>query len=347
MRKQYKIMIAGFYGAGNSGDEAMLRNFVYKIRKRIPNSIFFIATDKNGLWDYDGVYYISPMDRSRLHLCDLLIIGGGDLGVGFGWHLLVFGKSATKVKAINMGVSINNTWTEGAVTKCVYEMLHLYNKIYVRDAGSKKNLDSLGIDCEATTDIAIDLPEEPCGILRKGEQVCLVIREVAEKHREQQVALAEKVIDHISKDYFLTVLPFSPEDAAFCKQFKNLKAGKSQTIFTFNPQHHKYVISNSKYLVSLGRFHPLVYAMEKAVPMIGMTYPEVYQYSKIDAWMKHIQMEDCCMNFIAPFDYFVKKWERLQNNSDYYRSRIKRTYRKMKKINEAQFDEVAKLILGE
>lgn len=341
------IMINGFYGAGNSGDEAMLRNFVFHMNRRLENATFFVATEKSALWRQSKVYYISPMDRSRLNLCDLLVVGGGDLGVGFGWQLLSFAKAATEVKTANIGISINNTWTNPKILKAVQAMLSTYDLICVRDQHSKENLNSIDINCKAMTDMAIDLPPIEYEFLHKQKQVCLVIREVAQIHKQQQIELAEKVVELLTKDYFLTILPFSPEDAAFSKELRSIKSTNSQLIMTNDPQHHKYIISNSKYLVSLGRFHPLVYAMEYAVPMLGVTYPEIYLYSKIDAWMQHVDLHDCCMNFVGPFEYFEKKWERLQNQRENYRSRIKKEYAHMVSLNKQQFDELTKLILCE
>lgn len=339
-----KIMLTGFYGAGNSGDEAMLRNFVYHIRRRVPNSLIYVATDKIGLWKYDEVYYISSMDRSRLYECDLLVVGGGDLGVGFGWHLLPLTKK-NSVKCVNLGVSFSNTWTAEETRPVVREIMKLYDLVFVRDKGSKDNLDMVGVDGEATTDIAIDLPGEVHRFAgKKNNNVCIVVRETSEIHKNQMVDLANNVIKFLGEDYFITLLPFSPEDMVFCKHLDGLVVGRSEMVNTLNPEHHKYIISHSKFLVSLGRYHALVYGMEAAIPMIGVTYPEVYLYSKIDAWMHHMGIHDCCMNFIDPFDNFRIKWKRLVDKQDTYRHKIGVRYEEMRQVNNEQFDRIVRLV---
>lgn len=342
--KILKIVLTGFYGAGNSGDEAMLHNFVHKIKQRAPESIIFIGTDRIGTWQYPGIYYMSALDRARLKETDLFIIGGGDLGVGFGWNLLPWAKKFEN-KCVMISGGINNSWFHFSLDLIICPILNLFDKIYIRDEDSSKRLDKLKIKHQLTTDMAFDLIKNPISFKKLKKHISLCIRETEPKYEEQMLNFAVNVLKKVVTDGFtVSILPFCEEDAIKCEKISQYFNNRVQLVYSQSPEEHKYVIANSNYLISLGRLHSLIYAADEVIPMIGMDYPYFKDYSKMNAWMKYINMNDLYLDFLPDFNDFLKKWRYMRTYATRFQKNLIKHRVSHRKLNDQQFDEIIKLV---
>lgn len=344
--KQLRIMINGFYGAGNSGDEAMLRNFVYNIRKRYEDCMILVATDKKQSFICKDVYFISSEDRSQLEETDVYVLGGGDLPPAFGSQLLIHAKKANN-KCIMMGVSINDLWMDENLRTIHVDLLKLFDVIYVRDVKSSENLKVLGIEHRLGTDIAFDLPTQPIEFTKSDKHVSLCIREVRREHQESMMSLSDKVVRHLlNEGYTITLLPFCYEDKLHYEGFMKIDPKRVKQVWTLNPEQHKHVIANSDFVISIGRLHPLIYATSTATPMLGMIYPqrkETQNYRKMFAWMDYIGS-----SFILPFEVidktYVKKFEELVRRKDEIKGHLASQAQVHNKILKKEFDEIVGLM---
>ena len=339
-----RIMITGFYGVGNSGDEAMLRNFVFKMKERLPNAVILVASDAIGEWAFNDVYYISPSDRSQLAETDMFVVGGGDLGVGFGWNLLPWAK-IFKNKCVMMSNGINDTWRDSKFEKINCGMLELFDEIYVRNADSHEFLNGMGIANKLTTDMAFDLYSVPISFRKREKHITLCIREVEHLQHSKMYECARAIIKRLlTEDYSITLLPLCKEDAIRYESFKDVfNTQKLQFVYTTDPQHHKHIIEKSTCVISLGRLHPLVYAASASVPMIAIEPPKskVTGYSKIKAWMQYLDLEDLHMEFPTSQDQFVKKWFYLEKYYAEIKENLNKQVGKHTELNNKQFDELA------
>ncbi|NQS92056.1 MAG: glycosyltransferase [Chloroflexi bacterium] len=82
--KPKTIFIAGYYGYGNAGDEAILSVIIKDLRAEIPNSRFIVVSgNPQDTKISHGVEAISGKDLqqiiAKMTLCDLVILGGGGL----------------------------------------------------------------------------------------------------------------------------------------------------------------------------------------------------------------------------------------------------------------------------
>ena len=80
----YNILISGYYGFDNIGDESILRTLVTSLRERIPNcSLTVLSHDPAATREKYGVEAVermSPLAIARaVRRCDMLISGGGSL----------------------------------------------------------------------------------------------------------------------------------------------------------------------------------------------------------------------------------------------------------------------------
>lgn len=339
-----KIGIMGFNGAGNSGDDAILKNFIKHIRQRAEKALFIVFTDQKKLVPLENVIYAPSMDRNSLRIVDLFVIGGGDLGIGFGWDLLVTAKRFNK-KCVMTGVGINDSWTCDSIKEVAKPILKLFDKIYVRDNLSAERLKSFyEIDSEATTDMAIDIPPYDIEFNRGAKHVTICIRETEEESYIQMMTLAVGVIQRILSDGFtVSVLPFCEEDFKKCQYIIQVFPKDVEVINSNVSEQHKYIINHSDYLVSLGRLHSLVYAFQGNIPMIGVMYPKKGVYSKINAWMNHIGVEEFCLDFDVTIDGFYEKWSLMRQKMGHIKKKLIVSYKEQLFLLNKQFDEIVNL----
>lgn len=339
-------MINGFYGAHNSGDEAMLRNFVYNMQAHDPECITLVATDKAQSFNYKNVYFVSSEDRAQLTETDAFILGGGDLTPAFGNQLLLHAKKVGN-KCIMLGASINDDWLYEKMRDIYVKSLELFDLIFVRDLQSKENLDKLGIKCSVKTDISVGLPSVPIEFKKSDKHVTLCIREVHPEYEVRMVALANKVVRFLLKEGFtITLLPLCYEDKRSYEYFTKIDP-KIEMIYTLSPQQHKYVIGNSDYVISLGRLHPLIYAIDTVTPMLGVVYPilETPRYHKMPAWFEYIN-NDYLLNFNLKMKDFEKKFRELNDHKDEVKKQLVIQKKSHDKCNKEQFNELINFIKG-
>jgi polysaccharide pyruvyl transferase WcaK-like protein len=342
--KRLMIMINGFYGANNSGDEAMLRNFVYQIRKRIPDCGIIVATDKRQSFKYQDLYWVSSEDRSQLENTDVFVSGGGDLSPGFGNQLLIHAKK-TDNKLIMMGVSINSNWLDEKLREINIETLRLFDKVFVRDKPSLENLKLLGVNAELGTDMAIDLPFLPIYFKNSEKHICLCVREVRQEYQPVQTAKAEEVCRlFLREGYTISLLPLCKEDKEHYKHLVTLDKRNIEIVYTLNPEQHKHVILNSDYLVSLGRLHPLIYATSIGKPFLAVSYPPKSNcYNKMYAWMETIGCS-FILDFNCKIDEFKNKWDNLKMRKAEVSGHLWSQGTYHKGLNKGQFDKMVEVI---
>lgn len=345
-----RIMINGFYGAGNSGDEAMLRNFYFHVRRRLPDAEILVATEKpRGLWEQADLHYVNGMDRAKAQECDLLVIGGGHLGPGFGWNLIphakipCHGKNITKV--VSMSMNYDDLYLNDTLMPLSREILKLHDLIYVRSRYSVHVLKKMGIDSLYTTDMAVDLPEVPIDFHKPDNMAVVVVREVHPKRELEALNVVHLVLKALEKDYNVILLPFCREDEMLCRKVQDAIPYKITMISTLDPQQHKYIINRSDCLISLGRFHALVYATEQGVPTIACSYP--FLGSKINYWMEDLKNKNYCFHIKRPIinsECFKEVLQNLMDNRDKYRARMLKQHQNLVSVNNQQFDNIIKLI---
>ncbi len=80
-KKRQNVLIGGYYGYGNLGDESVLRVIVKGLRRRLPNCRIMVLTNKRSLdKGIEGVNRNDPMEiMQAMKVSDVYISGGGSL----------------------------------------------------------------------------------------------------------------------------------------------------------------------------------------------------------------------------------------------------------------------------
>ena len=176
-----RVLVLGYYGAKNLGDELMLQSLLKRLDRKDLSITIMLDNNRN----IDASYY-APFNVLHyptktddiLKLAqnyDYIIWGGGavldDAWYGFNYakiclsYILLKASIAAiklKKKVFVLGVSTNKTLSDGALIKDLQCVIKGAEYFYLRDENSLKTLEKAGIDCsnvEIIDDLAIsDLP---------------------------------------------------------------------------------------------------------------------------------------------------------------------------------------------
>lgn len=307
-----KIVISGYYGFNNAGDEAMLTAIVESLRKLDPEVALTVIsgnpTETKTKYNVESIYrFDAPKILTALKATDLLISGGGSLlqdvtsKKSLLYYLAViaaakhFGK---KVMLFAQGIGPIRCSFLRTLTKWVCRKADL---ITVRDEESKSELVRLGIPGEqvqVTADAVLSLASvsrfKGMAILEKaGLDLDKPIIGVSVRHWEDdKLCLQElgKALHRLGEDQgaHVVLLPLqNPTDIPVCDDlsFYIPDIPQSKVVLL----HDKYtteeflsIIANFKLLVGM-RLHALVFAAVMQVPFLAISYDP-----KVDAFVKAV-----------------------------------------------------------
>jgi polysaccharide pyruvyl transferase WcaK-like protein len=267
------LILSGFFGRGNCGDEALLQ---VQFEQFSPDYDIIVSVDERGA--YDGFWNWYPYDRCRIvHQGNLgvvteesvvgLHVGGGGLPHGF--------NAAQVVRARSYDKSVFLTGVDAAApvspqaAAAIAGYYQLFDFVSVRSAGSWKTMQSLKDSCHLGADWALALQTDgPQPVPRSGS-VVLTIREFPEELLSPvYVASLQRLIGVLSDRFARVVLlPFCPEDERFLEHLPPAEQ-LPREIHWWNPRRMQKEIAGAELVVSLGRLHPLIFSANVATPAV-------------------------------------------------------------------------------
>ncbi|MGD6961128.1 polysaccharide pyruvyl transferase CsaB [Fictibacillus phosphorivorans] len=315
-----KVVISGFYGLGNTGDEAILESIVDNLRAELDNpeitvfSLSPIETAKthNVKSVYRGWRHENKEKIRALRKADLLISGGGGLlqdtyptKIIFGplpYYLLIVLLAklcGTKVMFFSQGIGPVNTKYGKLLMKVFANLADL---ITVRDEYSKELLHKLGVNRPksiVTSDIVF-------GFVPKEDRACLDSLPLSEEDMKRVVSVSVRPwfgrTEHYSEmadilDRLLEekdVIPvFVPMEGHHDVKASNLVIEKMKNKNkvhvldgNFTPNQYLDFIGRSRLTIGM-RLHSLIFATLKGVPHIGISYDK-----KVESLLKRSGMWD-------------------------------------------------------
>lgn len=299
-----KILLAGYYGFGNLGDEAILEMAIKQIME---------ITDKENITVLSGnkeatskKYNVDTIDRynvfsiiNKLMKSDALVFGGGSLlqditskrSIYYYLFLIRLAKMFNnKVVMLSQGIGpIVNENSKNAVKST----LGLVDYITVRDKHSKEFLEGLGMDKNK-----IFLSTDPVINLRAGEnyiaknsskkKVCFSLRNWKNADVSDKITkLTEKLINNNIECYFIPF--YYNEDLELIDEVeKNIgdKAVYFKEKLTTSDAFD--IIKSIDVLVGV-RLHSLIFAAAANVPFVAVSYDH-----KVDHFVNSVNMKVAC-----------------------------------------------------
>lgn len=315
MEAKERILISGYYGFDNSGDDAILKAIVKDLRENSENIEIVALSNKPS--HTKRIYGIEAINRFKMRevrraikSCDLFISGGGSLlqdvtsTRSILYYLLLMNLAKRHKKPVMVyanGIGPINKKFNRFLTKRILNKVDL---ITLRDEDSKKFLEQLGVkntNIHVTADPVFTLipsTEERISEIFEIENIPLErpmigISVRQWKNNDELVSTIAKTIDYILGSYDVNVLLIPmhyPEDLDISMKIKeNVNRGNCYLLKEMYSVEDIMGIIKKMELIIAMRLHSLIYAATQGTPMIGLIYDP-----KIEGFLKFIDMEYMC-----------------------------------------------------
>lgn len=342
-----KILLAGYYGFGNLGDEAILEMAIKQILE---------ITDKKNITVLSGnkevtsrKYNVNTIDRynvfsiaNKLMKSDALVFGGGSLlqditskrSIYYYLFLIKLAKIMNN-KVIMLSQGIGPIVNENS-KKAVQSTLSYIDYITVRDKHSKEFLENLGMDKNK-----IFLSTDPVINLRAGEnytaknsgrkKVCFSLRNWKNADVSKKISvLTEKLIESNIECYFIPF--YYNEDLELIDEVeKNIgdKAVYYKEKLTTGDAFD--IIKGMDVLVGV-RLHSLIFAAAANVPFAAVSYDH-----KVDHFANSVNMKVACSIDNIDVDVLYNEIMKKINNEDEEKKKLSESVSSLRELTKINY----------
>jgi len=307
-----QVVISGYYGFDNTGDEAVLFSIIQALRRTCKQNLPEIMVLSNQPQKTSERYGVKAINRWDIKLiyktikkCDLLISGGGSLlqdvtsNKTILYYLLII-----KIAQICKKEVVFYAQGFGPVNKkhnqfLVKKVLNKINHIFVRDIASKQGLKNIGV-----TRPSIVVTADPVIGMETNQTLPLAVKNLIDTNKDKlRVGIYlrswgndKKLIDKmeilsklLAKECLeIFFIPMQhPEDIDFLKDI-SLEGMRGHPITNQLEVEEVFALTGKMDLVIGMRLHALIMATAQGVPVVALSYDP-----KVDAFMSSIQNDYC------------------------------------------------------
>lgn len=337
MADTIKIVLSGYYGFDNIGDEAVLYSIITALREELKN--VHITVLSNNPEQTKALYNVDSINRWKIvevikviKGSDLLISGGGSLlqdvtsSKTIPYYLAIVKIAQLckkKVVFYSQGIGPVNKGISKALIK---KVVNKVDGIFVRDRGSKQLLEEIGI--QKPIALAIDPVlgvHPPQKAVAPYKEVGIYIRPWEDKEHDQNLieSMKDKLADLLSQGYRLCFIPMHyHQDREIAKE---LAEAVKQTALEKRIATSKQVQENIEvvdknlsiqevldytegfeFIIGM-RLHSLIMAAACQVPMLAISYDP-----KVEGFMKEINQPYWIKSKELTAPCFKEQVEKLQ-----------------------------------
>ena len=340
----YNILISGYYGFNNIGDESILRTVIDNLREKLPDvDITVLSQDPAQTREKYGVEA-----ARRMHLwdifrsvrrCDLLLSGGGSLlqdatsGRSILYYLFILRLAQLLGKQTFIYSQGIGPITAPRNRRLTASVLRRADGIVVRDARSRDLLLEIGVPerlVHVTADPVIRVKKAELelgreilareGCPRNGDRLTVGWAVKARKPDKPFLREVERCILWLREEYGAdsVLIPFfHDEDVCVCQAVAEHLEGQAGCLRKkYLSEETLSIIGCMDVLVGV-RLHSLIYAAIMGVPMIGISYDP-----KVDSFLASIDrptpftVEDFTLEkFQTVFRETLERREELQSST--------------------------------
>lgn len=298
MTLEKSILLSGYYGFDNSGDDAILKAIIKDIRKKSPKLDIVVLS--NNPKKTETMYSVRAINRFKfnelikgIRNTSLLISGGGSLlqdvtstrSLLYYLAVMTLAKMSRKpVMVYANGIGPINKPGNRFLTRVI---LNSVNLITLRDEDSKTYLRNMKIknkNIVVTADPVFTLDRAPKnvienifikeGIPRDKKFIGISIRPW--KPAVNLVEVISKVIDYLTERYNVNIILIPmhyPEDLDISNKVL-ANVDKSSCFVIKNQYTVEEIMGITKELdmIVAMRLHSLIYAATQEIPMVGLVY---------------------------------------------------------------------------
>lgn len=328
-----KIVLSGYYGFDNAGDEGVMAAIIHGLRAKDPNIPLVVLSNQpektKKSWQVEAVnrWEIKEVWRA-LGQSSVLISGGGSLlqdvtgkkSLLYYLGIILLGKlRRNQVVICAQGIGpIHSAWGR----KLTGLVLNRANYISVRDENSAQDLTDMGVAKEK-----INITVDPCLAwqykcapisLPEGAKIGIAVRKW--KNADEKV-FAEVADALAEKGYHVIFLPFHwPQDRDFALDIIGRMVHHQQAFLVdqcLPPQTMLATIRQMDMMISM-RLHGLIMAANGEVPAVAISYdPKVNSFARYAEMpvmqnletMTAEEILSCCTEVL---DHLAEKKQALQ-----------------------------------
>ena len=300
-----RVLIAGYYGAGNAGDEAILDAMLSSLRENIPDLLpVVVSEDPASTSLVHQAESVSNRDRTAVMAevrdCDLVILGGGGLlndywdgslgdffsresALGYNSYAALAALYDKPLMLYAIGVGPLSTRSGRLYARMVAEQAQL---ITVRDEPSKALLEEAGVDGDrihVTADPAFLLPislpalDLPRPILGVGLRHWSMNIDPEAWEAEVAKSLDAFLSRHGGSVLFLpfqrSVIEENDDTAVAERVRSRMRMGESTVVFEGAGDPRKLAGAIGRCDAMLGmRYHSVLFSLRQSIPTVGLVY---------------------------------------------------------------------------
>ncbi|ACT04391.1 polysaccharide pyruvyl transferase CsaB [Paenibacillus sp. JDR-2] len=373
-KKNYRIVISGYYGFRNSGDEAVLRSILLALAEQgeangVQIQPVVLSADPawtSRMYGVEAVRRMHPKDvLNALRASDGLISGGGSLlqdatgakTIPYYTGIIKLAQWLGKPTFIySQGIGpVNRRWMDPLIRSSMRKSAY----VSVRDAESAELLKRIGVAAgriEVVPDPVMGLPL-PAGAAAgraaaaAGEAAAVPVLGVSLRHWRKDGEDLGRAADALAelasrRPVRLRFLPFhTPDDAEASKLVMErlggrLAGGSSAELAApgDDPQQMLLEVSRCDALFGM-RLHALIYAANQMVPMLGLSYDP-----KIDQFLHRLGLTPVGTTEQLDPIAFADSAQRLLDDANGWKEKHREAIERLRQQSQQPAQQIAQLL---
>lgn len=358
-----KILLSGYYGYNNAGDEAILKSIVSNIKDIDQSSHIVVLSDNikftKEKYGIDAVKRFNPFHIIKaLKNCEILISGGGTLfqdktstrsliyytsiiniAKFFGKKVMIYAngigpldkeKNVKRVKK-----SIENS---DIITLRDVQAMDIVKQMNVKNKNVFLTTDPV-FSLKPASKIEAEQILEKNNIPKDKDFVIISVRnwDKLGEFTDIFAKTCDYIIEKYNKNIIFLALQY-PHDLNSSKTIQEKMKNTSFLIEDISPVQMMSIMKKAKYVISM-RLHGLIFASSVETPVLGFSYDP-----KIDNLLKQIDMPCCSKIEDMSFEDMQKSVDDMEINIDSYKDKILKSIKSVKEMARNNYEYMKKIM---
>lgn len=361
---QYNVVMSGYYGFNNTGDEAIMLSMHKNIQEMGDNYHITVLSNKpeetKEKYGIEAVYRFGFRDVFHaIRKCDVLLSGGGSLlqdstsTRSLMYYLSITATAKMMRKKVMLYANGIGPVSGKTNRRLVKQVVNKADLITLREENSYEELLSMGVNpkkCFVTADPVFTMNgisgEEAQAILREEgvpmdkPVVVVSVRnwKDMDKFIDNFAEMCDTIVDKYNRNIVFLGMQMPHDITVSEKVRKKMKQDAYILKGNYSPYEVMGIISQADFILSM-RLHTLIFAARQRVPLIGFIYDP-----KIEYYLEKLDMPSG--GKLKEFD----KGETLAlvddviNNKDTYVAKLEQKERELEKMAHRNEKYLVKLL---
>ena len=358
------VVISGYYGYKNIGDDSLLHAIVNNLRKE-KNDIKITVLSANPkqtkkVFGVNSIYRFNPVAISKLlKKSRLLISGGGSLLQDvtstksmryYNWVLKKAIKKKTKTMVYANGIGPINGEKNREICR---KTLNNVDEITLREENSKAELAKIGVEnknIKVTADPAFSLDADKKNKIFADKKIpndkkyfAVSIREWKGNENKLLPILA-KTAEYVNKKYGLypVIIPMQKKfDASVCQKLKDMMKCEAYIVEgSYGANQLIRFMQDCEFSIGM-RLHALIYSLCAGTPVVGISYDP-----KVDSVLHSFDIEVKCDVCNPDYNNLITQIDGIMSDYSVIKGKIGNKAEEMRKRTEYDAKKAIDILYG-